>query len=346
MPAAQPGDLADDGDGGRADAGLLRDRGDLARAAPLTVRWAGSVPDCTTAAGVAGSLPFSISAPAISPSRPTPIRKTSVPRKRASTSQSISEVSLPGRSWPVTIASCAATLRCVTGMPAYAGAAIAEVMPGTTSKGTPAAESASASSPPRPKTNGSPPFSRTTNRPARAVLDEAGVDLLLRHRVVVGALRGVDQDAAGRRLVEQLVADQPVEHEHLGAPHELEPAHGDQPGVAGAGAHQVDGHARASSSSGRPPAASACSATARPSASGSSPSPSAVGVLAAVGAADPDAQADAPGVERLGVCGDRREAAAAEGGRGCALGAQDAQALGVADDAERRRRRRRASAAR
>src|SRR5258705_389836 len=50
-------------------------------------------------------------------------------------------------------------------MPAYAGAAIALVTPGTTSNGTPAARRASASSPPRPKTNGSPPFNRITVAP-------------------------------------------------------------------------------------------------------------------------------------------------------------------------------------
>ena len=60
----------------------------------------------------------------------------------------------------------AATLRCVTGMPAYAAAAMADVTPGTTSNGTDAAASASASSPPRPNTNGSPPLSRTTRFPA------------------------------------------------------------------------------------------------------------------------------------------------------------------------------------
>ena len=57
----------------------------------------------------------------------------------------------------------------MTGMPASAGAATALVMPGTTSNGTPAALAAPcASSPPRPNTNGSPPFSRTTRRPRRA----------------------------------------------------------------------------------------------------------------------------------------------------------------------------------
>ncbi len=46
-------------------------------------------------------------------------------------------------------------------------------MPGTTSNAMPASTSASASSPPRPKMNGSPPFSRTTVSVAAAELDEA-----------------------------------------------------------------------------------------------------------------------------------------------------------------------------
>ena len=47
------------------------------------------------------------------------------------------------------------------------GTAIALVTPGTTVTGTPAAAQASTSSPPRPKTYGSPPLSRTTKlRPA------------------------------------------------------------------------------------------------------------------------------------------------------------------------------------
>ena len=50
-------------------------------------------------------------------------------------------------------------------MPADSGTAAIDETPGTSSNGTPARTSASASSPPRPKTNGSPPFSRTTRRP-------------------------------------------------------------------------------------------------------------------------------------------------------------------------------------
>ena len=46
------------------------------------------------------------------------------------------------------------------------GTAIALLTPGTTSNGTPAAMHASASSPPRPNTKGSPPLRRTTRFPA------------------------------------------------------------------------------------------------------------------------------------------------------------------------------------
>ena len=132
-----------------------------------TVRWSGRVPLRTAATGVDGSRPPSISRRAISPMLPAPMRITSVPPARASASQSTSVRPFAGSSWPVTTVKCVETPRCVTGIPAYAAAPIALVMPGTTSNGTPAAASASASSPPRPKTNGSPPFRRTTVAPAR-----------------------------------------------------------------------------------------------------------------------------------------------------------------------------------
>src|SRR3970040_1106290 len=45
---------------------------------------------------------------------------------------------------------------------------MADVTPGMISKGTPARANASASSPPRPKTKGSPPLRRTTRLPRRA----------------------------------------------------------------------------------------------------------------------------------------------------------------------------------
>ena len=58
----------------------------------------------------------------------------------------------------------------VRGIPASAGTEIAEVTPGITSKGMHALERCSASSPPRPKINGSPPLSLTIVFPAAAFL--------------------------------------------------------------------------------------------------------------------------------------------------------------------------------
>ncbi len=133
---------------------------------PVTVRCPGSVPLSTTATGSDSGRPPAIRAAAISGSRRTPMYSTSVPGNLASSGQSITPS--PGTSWPVTSATALAIPRWVTGIPAYALAATPAVTPGTTSKGTPAASSESASSPPRPKTNGSPPFSRTTIAPARA----------------------------------------------------------------------------------------------------------------------------------------------------------------------------------
>ena len=68
----------------------------------------------------------------------------------------------PGLAWAVTKVTAWAWSRWVRGMPAEAAQARAAVTPGTTKTGTPAARTASSSSPPRPKTKGSPPFNRTT----------------------------------------------------------------------------------------------------------------------------------------------------------------------------------------
>ena len=58
--------------------------------------------------------------------------------------------------------------RCVSGTPIEDGAANPLLMPLTTSTTMPSARSVAHSSPPRPKMKGSPPFSRTTQCPARA----------------------------------------------------------------------------------------------------------------------------------------------------------------------------------
>ena len=89
-----------------------------------------------------------------------------------------------------------------------------------------------------------------------AVLDEARVDLVLRHRNIARRLACVDQHAARLRLKWQLVASETIEHEHVSAPHEIEPAYGNQPRVTRAGSDEKDRHSAPSARSSRPPSAS------------------------------------------------------------------------------------------
>ena len=138
---------------------------------PTTTRSVGSVPSEMTAAGVCGSLPAARSSATISPSRESPIRITNVSRREAACQSTRS----PSAQCPVTTATLAATFLCVTGIPADAGAASALETPGTTSQGMPASAHANTSSPPRPKTNGSPPFKRTTKLPRSACSTKSAV---------------------------------------------------------------------------------------------------------------------------------------------------------------------------
>ena len=135
---------------------------------PVTVRCSGVVPQRITATSVSGARPLAISFSTTSGSVFVPIKNTSVSTAVAGFTQSRLDSGFSGSSWPVITANVEASPRCVTGMPAYAGTATAEVTPGTTTNTMPASRSAVASSPPRPKTKGSPPLSRTTCFPSRA----------------------------------------------------------------------------------------------------------------------------------------------------------------------------------
>ena len=90
-----------------------------------------------------------------------------------------------------------------------------------------------------------------------------------------GALPAAMSSAPGRREVEQRRRRQPVVHDDVGAAEQLGAAHGEQPRVTRARAHEVDGHAapppssELSSSSQRPPWSRSSAATARPATTGS-----------------------------------------------------------------------------
>ena len=116
-------------------------------------------------------------------------------------------------------------------------------MPGTTSNAIPASTSASASSPPRPKTNGSPPFSRTTvscSRPSstsRALIASCVIACspgrLPAYTRCVRAGRERDDARVGQPVVDERVRS---------AADQLTPADGEKAGIAGTRADQVDGH--------------------------------------------------------------------------------------------------------
>ena len=77
--------------------------------------------------------------------------------------------------------------------------------------------------------------------PRSRAVDEQRVDLGLRVRRVPRALAHVDQLGVRACLVQQLGADQAVVHDDVGRPEQLEPARGDEPGIAGAAADEVHG---------------------------------------------------------------------------------------------------------
>ncbi len=125
-------------------------------------------------------------------------------------------------------------------MPAYAAAPSAAVIPGTTSKGMPLADSESISSPPRPKTNGSPPLRRSTRLPACASSTNSA--LIASCRIVCRArcFAHVDLLRARRQQREDLGRDQVVVERHVGALDELHRADGEEVRFARSGADEID----------------------------------------------------------------------------------------------------------
>ena len=110
----------------------------------------------------------------------------------------------------------------------------ATTRPGRPRTAMPASRSASASSPPRPKTNGSPPFSRTTSRPAPAEPTSSSLTA-----ACVERRRAQMSERVRRGLGDELGSDEAVVDEHVAAADELEPARRDQARVARAGADEV-----------------------------------------------------------------------------------------------------------
>ena len=216
--------------------------------------------------------------------------------------------------------------RWVTGIPAYAGAAMPAVTPGTTSNASPAARSACASSPPRPKTNGSPPFRRTTERPARACSTSRRVVSSWGTCSPPPTLPTSTSSASRAHAGQRLGRDEPVVQDHVGAGQQLERARREQPGVAGPGADEV-GDARSRAHVARSRTSSAPAASRRCATS----APERLGVVAGQLVAQPGEPSARPtnarrrqraAVGGLGVRADRRVAVGLQRPDERALGAQ------------------------
>ena len=118
---------------------------------PMQIRCCGVVACEMTATAVIGLRPTVRSPSAISATLLSPIKKISVSVGSIIDAKSISVV-LSFRLCAVITRNEVATPRCVTGIPAYAAPAIADVTPGTTTNEIPCSRRNMPSSPPRPNT--------------------------------------------------------------------------------------------------------------------------------------------------------------------------------------------------
>ena len=138
-PLAERRDRPDHRDRRRPD--LARSRAAaIVASVPVTTRWSGACRARSPRRAQRGRAPGGDQALGDrrrAAARPC-TRRASRGTRRARPSRA-PDSGLPGSSWPVTNATALASPRCVTGMPAYAGAATPAVTPGTTSNGIPAA---------------------------------------------------------------------------------------------------------------------------------------------------------------------------------------------------------------
>ncbi len=131
--------------------------------------------------------------------------------------------------------------RVVAGMPWIASDARPLDTPGMIRKKMPASLSARASSPPRPKMNGSPPFSRSTRRPALRQRDQPVGDVGLRDGGAAAALARIFERRVGTGERENARIDQRVVDDHVGARQRVQGVKGQQAGIAGPRADEPDG---------------------------------------------------------------------------------------------------------
>ena len=201
------------------------------------VRWSGVQPDSMRATGVSGRRPARTSPAAVSARRVTPMSSTRV----ASTGASLrAAVTASAPSWAEATTKEAVMPRCVTGIPAAAGTETADVTPGTTSTGTAFSAQCSASSPPRPRTNGSPPLSRTTCFPAFAWSTRSSLIRSCPTGWLPGVLPTSMTSTSVPRVAEQSPRSEAVHDDHVSRGEQGATTHRDEVLGAGTAPHQRD----------------------------------------------------------------------------------------------------------
>src|SRR6266566_4996756 len=112
---------------------------------------------------------------------------------------------------------------------------MAEVIPGTISNPIPASAIAFASSAPRPKTNGSPPFNRTT-----CFFDQERINFLLTQRVCARSFSDINDLRAVSRPAQHLRICQVIVNDHIRLLDTLLGAQCHQTKIAWSGADQIN----------------------------------------------------------------------------------------------------------
>ena len=142
-------------------------------------------------------------------------------------------------SWPLTTRNADARPRCVTGMPASAGAAIALVMPGTTSKRTPAAPQRQRLFAAAPEHERVAALQAHDAAAAARRANHQRVDPLLRQRMAARALADEEPLRVPRVPQHPLVDERVVQHQ-IGRAQTRDRLARQQRGIAGPGADERD----------------------------------------------------------------------------------------------------------
>ena len=117
---------------------------------------------------------------------------------------------------------------------------MADVIPGTTSKGMPALDRAMASSPPRPENEGVAALQPDDAPALRCLCNEQGIDVGLASALAAGRLSRVDHIGVHAGAPQEPLVYEPVVDHHVSRLQQLEAPGRYEPGIAGSCPDEVD----------------------------------------------------------------------------------------------------------